>query len=149
MSLVTTSIEIAAPPEQVWAIVLDPRRLGDWVTIHRKISDDTPATLRRGSTFEQTMNLRGAPLHVEWTVVALDPPRRAEWHGRGPAHSHASIVYELEPTADGGTCFTYENAFKPPGGPLGAVAGRVLVGGLSHREALRSLERLKALLERR
>jgi uncharacterized protein YndB with AHSA1/START domain len=149
MSLVTTSIEIAATPEQVWDVVLDPRRLADWVTIHRSLGDDTPARLRRGSTFEQTLTLRGAHLHVAWTVEQIDPPRRAEWHGRGPAHSHATIVYRLEPTGDGGTRFTYENSFKPPGGPLGAVAGRVLVGGLSDREAQRSLERLKALLEAR
>jgi uncharacterized protein YndB with AHSA1/START domain len=149
MSLVTTAIDIAAPPEQVWEVVLDPRRLGDWVTIHRKLGDDTPTRLRRGSTFEQTLNLRGAHLHVEWTVADMQPPRRAEWHGRGPAHSHATIVYELAPIDGGGTRFTYENSFKPPGGPLGAVAGRVLVGGLSHREAQRSLERLKALLEAR
>ncbi len=147
MTLVTTAIEIDAPPERVWEVVLDPRRLADWVTIHRSLGEDTPARLRVGSTFEQTMNLRGAHLHVHWSVVALDPPTRAEWHGRGPAHSQASIVYALAPTDSGGTCFTYENTFKPPGGPLGAVAGRVLVGGLSHREAQRSLERLKRLLE--
>jgi uncharacterized protein YndB with AHSA1/START domain len=147
MTVVSTAIEIEAPPERVWEVVLDPRRLGDWVTIHRKLGDDTPARLRRGSTFEQTLNLRGAHLHVEWTVAELEPPLRAAWHGRGPAHSHASIVYELAPTPGGGTRFTYTNEFKPPGGPLGAVAGRMLVGGLSHREAQRSLERLKALLE--
>jgi uncharacterized protein YndB with AHSA1/START domain len=149
MTVVSTAIEIEAPPQRVWEVVLDPRRLGDWVTIHRRLGDDTPARLRRGSTFEQTLNLRGAHLHVEWTVADLQPPVRAEWHGRGPAHSHATILYELVETPDGGTRFTYTNEFKPPGGPLGAVAGRVLVGGLSHREAQRSLERLKALLEPR
>lgn len=147
MTVVSTAIDIDAPPEAVWAVVLDPRRLGDWVTIHRKLGDDTPARLRTGSTFEQTLNLRGAHLHVEWTVADLLAPHRCEWHGRGPAHSHATILYELVATPAGGTRFTYTNEFKPPGGPLGAVAGRVLVGGLSHREAQRSLERLKALLE--
>ncbi len=145
MTVVRTGIEIAAPPERVWEVVMDPRRLGDWVTIHRELRD-APATLRRGSTFEQTLNLRGAHLHVEWTVVELEPPRRAVWEGRGPVHSRASIVYELT-AVDGGTRFDYTNEFKTPGGPLGAVAGRVLVGGLSEREAQRSLERLKQLLQ--
>lgn len=145
MTVVRTAIEIAAPPEQVWEVLMDPRRLGDWVTIHRELRD-APARLQRGSTFAQTLNLRGAHLHVEWTVVDLDPPRRAVWEGRGPVHSRASIVYELSP-APTGTRFDYANEFKTPGGPLGAVAGRVLVGGLSEREAQRSLERLKALLE--
>ena len=146
MTRVQTEIEIAASPERVWAIVMDPHRLADWVTIHRRVGD-VPRQLRRGSTFEQTLNLRGAHLHVTWTVVDLDEPRRAVWEGQGPAHSRASIVYELHGDGQGGTRFAYTNEFKPPGGALGAVAGRVLVGGLSHREAQRSLERLKRLAE--
>lgn len=145
MTLVRSAIEIAAPPERVWEVLMDPRRLADWVTIHRRL-DDAPARLRRGSTFAQTLSLRGAPLHVEWEVVELDPPRRAVWLGRGPVHSRARIVYGLTPTAEG-TRFDYSNEFTTPGGPLAAVAGRVLVGGLSDREATRSLERLKALVE--
>lgn len=146
MTLVRTAIDIAAPPERVWEVVVDPNRLGDWVTIHRSVSDVPPLPLRRGAQFEQTLHLRGAPLHVHWTIDDLDPPRRAVWSGRGPAHSRAEIVYELTRT-DEGTRFEYTNEFKPPGGPLGAVAGRVLVGGLSHREAERTLQRLKRLLE--
>lgn len=148
MTVVRTAIEIAAPPERVWEVVMDPARLADWVTIHRSLGE-APATLRRGSTFDQVLTLRGAHLHVAWTVVELDPPRRAVWHGKGPVHSHASIVYELTPLPGGGTRFGYTNEFKTPGGPLGAVAGRVLVGGLSEREAERSLRRLKDLLDER
>lgn len=147
MSRVHTEIAIAAPPQRVWDVVMDPNRLGDWVTIHRHV-EHAPAELRRGSTFEQTLNLRGAHLHVVWTVVDLDPPRRAVWEGQGPAHSRASIVYALRPDREDRTIFDYTNEFKPPGGALGAVAGRVLVGGLSHREAQRSLLRLKQLVER-
>jgi len=147
MTLVRCEIEIAAPPADVWEVVMDPRRLAEWVTIHRRLGD-VPRRLTRGAQFEQTLSIRGAQVHVTWTVVDIDPPRRAVWEGRGPAHSHASIVYELEESDGGGTRFAYANEFRAPGGPLGAVAGRVLVGGLSHREAQRSLVRLKALIER-
>lgn len=146
MTRVHCAIDIDALPARVWEIVMDPRRLADWVTIHRRLGD-VPSRLKRGSTFEQTLNLRGAPLHVAWTVVDIDAPRRAVWEGQGPAHSRASIVYELRPQGESGTHFDYTNEFKPPGGPLGAVAGRVLMGGLSQREAQRSLERLKQLVE--
>jgi uncharacterized protein YndB with AHSA1/START domain len=146
MTRVHCAIEIDAPPARVWEVVMDPRRLVDWVTIHRRLGD-VPARLRRGSTFEQTLNLRGAHFHVVWTVVDVDPPRRAAWEGQGPAHSRASIVYELRPDGESGTLFDYTNEFKPPGGALGAVAGRVLVAGLSQREAQRSLQRLKQLVE--
>jgi uncharacterized protein YndB with AHSA1/START domain len=146
MTLVRCAIEIAAPPSRVWEVVMDPRRLADWVTIHRRLGS-VPERLERGSTFEQTLNLRGAHVHVTWQVVDVDPPRRAVWEGRGPAHSHASIVYELQELGERRTEFRYANEFKAPGGPLGAVAGRVLVGGLSQREAQRSLARLKQIVE--
>jgi uncharacterized protein YndB with AHSA1/START domain len=146
MTLVRCAIEIAAPPLRVWEVVMDPRRLADWVTIHRRLAS-VPERLERGSTFEQTLNLRGAHVHVTWQVVDVDPPRRAVWEGRGPAHSHASIVYELQELGEYRTEFRYMNEFKPPGGPLGAVAGRVLVGALSQREAQRSLARLKRIVE--
>ena len=148
MTRVHCTIDIDASPERVWEVVMDPRRLADWVTIHRELGD-APSTLKQGSTFGQTLNLRGAHLHVGWTVVDIDRPRRAVWQGQGPAHSSASIVYELQAVGEQATRFDYTNEFKPPGGPLGAVAGRLLVGGLSQREAQRSLERLKQLVETR
>jgi uncharacterized protein YndB with AHSA1/START domain len=148
MTLVRCAIEIAAPPSRVWEVVMDPRRLADWVTIHRRLGA-VPARLERGSSFEQTLNLRGAHVHVTWQVIEVDAPRRAVWEGRGPAHSRASIVYELEDLGNERTEFRYMNEFKPPGGPLGAMAGRVLVGGLSQREAQRSLQRLKEIAEAR
>jgi hypothetical protein len=52
----------------------------------------------------------------------------------------------LTPDGDG-THFEYENEFKAPGGFLGRAASRVLVGGQPEREAQRSLQQLKALLE--
>ena len=72
------------------------------------------------------------------------PPRGVG--GQGPARSRAHTEYLLS-EQDGQTCFDYRNEFKAPLGPLGAVASRALVGGIPQREANRSLERLKALLE--
>jgi hypothetical protein len=85
--------------------------------------------------------------NVTWEVKEFDPPHLAVMEGRGPARSRAFIRDEIVATPDG-TRFGYTNDFKPPMGPLGSAAGRVLVGGLSQREADASLQRLKALLER-
>ena len=147
MSKVEASIAIAAPPEAVWAIVMDPARLGDWVTIHRRLGHADPAPLSRGSTLEQTLELRGARFKVKWTVAEATPSKLAVWEGVGPAQSRARTAYMLAPDGDGGTRFDYENDFTAPLGPLGAATARLLVGGLSEREAKATLRRLKALLE--
>jgi carbon monoxide dehydrogenase subunit G len=147
MSEVETSISIAAPPKDVWAVIMDPRRLKDWVTIHRRLHESPDGPPAVGDEMVQTLHLRGANFKVSWELAACDAPFHAEWKGRGPARSKAETEYRLT-AVDGGTRFDYRNEFKAPLGPLGAVASRALVGGLPKREADASLRRLKALVER-
>jgi uncharacterized membrane protein len=95
----------------------------------------------------QTLCLRGANFKVNWTLTEADRPDRATWEGHGPAHSYARTSYGLSRIDGDRTRFSYENEFKAPGGFLGAAASRMLIGGVPEREARRSLERLKELLE--
>jgi uncharacterized protein YndB with AHSA1/START domain len=150
MSTVHVQTTIDAPVERVWETVMDPSKLKDWVTIHRSIKDVSSQPLRKGSTMDQVLHLRGVSFRVHWTLVDVNAPNHAEWEGLGPAHSRARTRYELCPASgDGdGTVFDYVNEFTPPGGRMGAVASRVIVGAASEREANSSLQRLKALLER-
>lgn len=147
MSEVRTQIAIKAPPEKVWQLVMDPERFGDWVTIHRKLHKADAGPPREGMQVEQTLCIRGASFKVRWELAECDGQTHAAWEGKGPMGSHARTVYDLAPDGDGGTQFSYLNEFKAPGGPLGAVASKVLVGAVPQREADRSLQRLKDLLE--
>lgn len=147
MSRVTASIDIDAPPEKVWEIVMDPERLGDWVTIHREADRVSDRPLKDGSTLRQELCLRHVTFHVRWKVDEARPCRVAVWDGKGPARSRAHSVYRLAPNGNGGTSFEYENEFKAPLGPLGAAASRALVGGVPQREANATLAKLKRLAE--
>ena len=146
MTLVTASIEIDAPPERVYDAVLDPARLHEWVTIHRRVNKADDGEPHEGYEMEQTLCLRGVNFKVKWTLTECEPGRSATWEGRGPAHSYARTAYKLSDKGEG-THFDYENEFKAPGGFLGAAASRALIGGVPEREARKSLERLKKLLE--
>ncbi len=148
MSTVHSTIDINVPIEQVWETVMDPYRLKDWVTIHRSLKDVSDEPLRRGSTFDQVLHMRGVSFHVHWTLVDLQAPNIAEWEGRGPAHSRARIRYDVSDDGNGTTRFEYTNEFTVPGGRVGSYASRMIVGAASEREARSSLTRLKALLER-
>jgi uncharacterized membrane protein len=147
MSTVQAKIEIDAPVQRVWETIMDPRRLGDWVTIHKSVRNVSDAPASEGATMEQALHVRGITFHVHWTLIAVRAPLRAEWEGGGPAHSTAVIRYELSPQDGDRTVFQYTNEFHPPGGRLGSVAGRFIVGATSEREATNSLSRLKRLLE--
>jgi uncharacterized protein YndB with AHSA1/START domain len=148
VTLVTASIDIDAPREQVYDAMLDPDHLDEWVTIHRRLNHRDDGPLREGFEMDQTLHLRGANFKVHWTLTEAQRPDRATWEGRGPAHSYARTSYRLAATDGGATRFDYENEFKAPGGILGAAASRVIIGGVPQREANRSLQRLKALLEK-
>jgi len=148
MSVVAASILIAADPADVWKLVMDPESLGEWVTIHRRLLHSDDGTPRAGFTMDQQVHMRGVSVEVHWTLTTCRPGELAVWEGRGPARSRAHTEYALRPEA-GGTRFDYRNEFHAPLGPVGAIVSRALVGGMPEREARRTLERLKALLERR
>jgi len=147
MSTVTASIEIAASPQEIWDTVMNPARLGDWVTIHRKLRHSDEGTTRVGFRMDQQIHLRGVSVDVHWTLVECVPGEHAVWKGRGPARSRARTEYTLSPVSDDSTRFDYRNEFSAPLGPLGALASRALVGGMPEREATHTLERLRTLME--
>jgi uncharacterized membrane protein len=148
MTTVHVQIEIAAAAQVVFDTVMDPGRLGEWVTIHRSISGVSAEPAKAGATMDQVLQIHGVPFKVHWTLATVDPPREAEWQGRGPALSKARIRYQLRGPEEGPTTFEYTNEFSTPGGPLGSMASRLVVGSASEREARDSLSRLRALLER-
>ena len=83
MSTVKAEIEIAAPIESVWETIMDPARLGDWVTIHKSVKNVSDSPLRQGATMDQSMHVRGLTFRVHWTLVVVDAPHAAS--GRAPA----------------------------------------------------------------
>ena len=142
---VERAIDIAAAPEDVYAVLMDANRLEDWVTIHDELLDAPGGPLTKGSKLTQRLRLAGRCFTVRWTVVENDRARKVVWEGRGPMRSKASAIYELAPDG-GGTHFSYTNEYDLPGGPLGRLAGPV-VGRITAGELDQSLERLRRLVE--
>jgi uncharacterized membrane protein len=142
---VERTIEIEAPAREVYDIVMDPARLGDWVTIHDHLEDAPNGPLKRGSKLTQCLRLAGRRFKVRWTIVENDPCRRVVWEGRGPVGSHARVVYGFDENGQE-TRFSYMNQYDLPGGVVGRVAGRA-VARVTEKELDGSLRRLKSLVE--
>lgn len=142
---VETTIDLPAPPEEVFAVVMDPLQLEDWVTAHDSVKDVPDSELAEGSTFRQKLKVAGVGFGVTWEVTEIDAPRLAVWEGKGPAGSKARCRYELE-AHDGGTRFHYLNEFELPGGKLAAAAGKAIGEERGRAEAEKSLENLRKLL---
>jgi len=145
MAKVEETVQIGASPEEVWAVVMDPHRLGDWVTAHREVEDAPDGELSEGDSFKQKLKVTGPSFKVRWTVVEANEPNVAVWEGKGPGGTKADVRYEL--TAEGGgTRFDYCNNFELPGGPLAKAAGGI-AGPPATKQARESLANLKKLLE--
>lgn len=144
--VVSQSIEIEAPIERVWEVVMDPERLGDWVTIHDSVSDVPAGDLKKGSRFQQEMKLKKVPLKVRWEVVECEAPRKATWNGEAAAGAKAQIVYALS-EQDGRTTFDYQNEFELPAGKVGKLAANAFNAMTGDREAKKTLANLKELIE--
>ena len=141
---VEREIEIAAPAEDLYQVVMDPHRLKDWVSIHQHL-EDAPDSLRKGSKLTQCLKLAGRKFKVDWTVVENDRPKRVVWNGEGPLGSKAKAIYEMS-ESDGVTHFSYLNEYNLPGGPLGKMAGPA-VRKVTGKELDTSLENLRKLVE--
>lgn len=139
------SIEIAASPEAVYDLVMDPSRLEEWVTVHEELVSAPNGRLNEGDELSQKLKVAGQGFKVSWKVATAHRPRDIEWEGRGPLRTKARVSYDLEPRGDG-TCFNYVNEYDFPGGPLGKLGGKAFER-TAGKEADRTLVRLKGLLE--
>lgn len=94
MAPLVSSIEIARPPQEVFAFATDPLHFPDWqrdVVSVRMLEEGEFATTRRFGGAERTTTQR---------IVANDPPRN--WAARGvdgPLRPHATLT--IEPVGDG------------------------------------------------
>jgi carbon monoxide dehydrogenase subunit G len=142
---VERTIEIAATPEAVYEVVMDPAQLENWVTIHDSLVHAPNGQLEEGDELEQKLKIAGQGFKVSWKVVTAHRPRDIEWEGRGPMGTKARVSYDLEPRGKG-TCFNYVNEYELPGGPLGKVGAKAF-RRTAAKEADRTLVNLKGLLE--
>ena len=115
---------IPAPPEVIFALLVDPDRHQDIDgsgTVRDAKRDAKPLVL--GSTFGMSMRM-GFPYSMVSTVIEFEENRRVAWQTHGPTRIGAHVGgriwrYELEPV-DGGTLvreswdITHESAFTKP-----------------------------------
>ncbi len=100
MSEVRAQIDIAAPPEAVYDLMLDPERLHEWVTIHRKVNHADSGEPRKG--YADGSDAVSAPRELQ---SALDTHRGVSAHtarrgkGEGPRAPTPAPVTGSHPTA--------------------------------------------------
>lgn len=142
MASVTATVEFPAPPEKVWATMSDPRRYGEWLTIHQDWRGELPDELAVGAKLTEIVSVMGMANKIEWTVEVYEPPARVRIAGVGMAGVRVSFTLSVEPTAAGSLAkIDAEFTGQMVTGAIGAAVEKQ-----SKKELDASLEKLAGLV---
>lgn len=142
MATATTTTEIAADPAAVWAVMADPAKMPDWVSLHQGFVGEPPAAFTPGVKFTQRVSIMGMPADVAWTMTEVTENAGSVMTGNGPMGIGVTNTYVLAPSGTG-TSVTWTMAFS--GGMVMAVGGQIEAQVSAAQRT--SLDALKKLVE--
>ncbi len=144
---VTASAIVAAPSEDVFALLSDTARYSEWVTGTNSVTrTDGPAA--EGSTYDEINPVLGPwKAKTHWRVVEHEAPRRMR-HETGdiPLSSQFVVVMEVAPEGDGSRV-TLTLRGEPAFGPIGSTFA-ALMRGQVERDNRHSVEAFAELATR-
>lgn len=141
MGKVSTTVDIPADPERVWAVIADPGSYEQWLTIHTKWKGDVPETFSQGVRVEEVVTMLGMANTIAWTVDGYEAPSRLTISGTGMAGVRSTFTMLVAPQAGGGSTASISAEFE----------GQMVVGALGkavEKDAQANLEQSLANLVR-
>lgn len=143
MGEIATTIEIPAPPEQVWDVISAPGTYERWLTIHTKWKGEVPERYSQGTTLAEVVTMLGMANTITWTVDEFEEPSRVSISGTGMAGVQVRFDFSVESDGNGGARASVAAQFE---GLMiaGALGKAVEKDGLTNLE--KSLANLSALV---
>jgi len=140
MSELRTEIEIDAPAERVWAVLIDFERFPDWNPFIRRIHGNPQV----GSRLDVLLGASGTrPLRFRPTVKAVVPNRELRWLGQLglPGLFDGEHIFQIEPLGPMRSRFVQRERFR---GLFVPLLARSL-----NRDARRGFEEMNRALRER
>ncbi len=95
MAPIVSSVEIARPPDEVFAYVTDPSRFPEWQRDVVRVQAEPGRAPGVGWRFTTTRRVGGVERTMTQEVTEIDPPRSWAVHGvEGPIRPNASVTVE-------------------------------------------------------
>jgi uncharacterized protein YndB with AHSA1/START domain len=146
MPPIVSDIEIARPPDEVYAYVTDPSRFPEWQhdVVRVRVQEGRPPGV--GSRFTTTRRIGRVEQTTTQEVTAADPPR--SWAARGvdgPFRPSAAVTVE---PLDGGAGSRVTFALDFEGQGIGRLLPLEVIRRMAAKGAPRSYRNLKERLER-
>jgi uncharacterized membrane protein len=145
---ITREVDIDAPPERVWTLLEDVRRLPEFSSSTLEVRDAPERLTAPGQGYTQVGRLLGKKYTSRWTVVDLEPGRRIRSEGTvGPGVRYC-LTQELQGRGPDKTRLSVVMDYSLPGGPLGRLAAKAGIEARATREAQAVLDGIRAAVER-
>lgn len=142
-------LTVAAPPERVWAGLVDIDRMGEWMKGFERNERLTEGPLGKGSQFRQTRKMYRHRAAEVFEVTEFDPPRVLGLYVDGTKGSSRCgeyrFVYTLTPSA-AGTRLVMSGEMGGRSGCM-MIVGK-LMGGLMKKAFRKELVAFGAWVER-
>ena len=123
-------VTVAAPPERVWAAMIDVDRMGEWMKGLVRIERLTDGPFGKGTQFRQTRKMYGREASEVFEVTEFDPPRFFELYVDGKKGSSGCGQYRFRHTftpEGAGTRLTLSGEFGGQSGCM-ALLGKIMLG---------------------
>jgi len=147
MGTIERCIEVERPAEDVWAVLVDVRRIPEYSASTVAVTDAPERVSAAGQRFRQTIRVLGREFASEWTVTDFEAGRRLGLEGTIGVGARYRLVEEVEPLGSDRARFTVRITFTMPLGILGRVAGALGAERRAEHEAEEVLRNVKAHLE--
>jgi uncharacterized protein YndB with AHSA1/START domain len=145
MGQVKRSVVIDASVEEVFGLMTDTKRFGEWVFGFAGL-DDGPDRLSDGATFRWRMKGHGLTLKPRCEVIEFDAPAGYEEEIRIPGMVRATLSKRVV-AQKRRTQLSWLLDYRVIGGPLGVAIDWLVAHRVAERAVQRSLEGAKRVLE--
>lgn len=101
MPNINVNVEVPAAPDKVWALLKDPTRFEEWMTIHTRWDGEPPAETKVGTTMTEVVTMMGMANKITWTVDEYDEDaRRLKISGTGMAAVRVEFTLGVDAKGD-------------------------------------------------
>jgi uncharacterized protein YndB with AHSA1/START domain len=121
---ISVSVEVDAPPQRVWSVAADPRRLPRWERHIVSIEDVPPGGLAKGATYTVVMRFVAVRTRVHAEVLEWSPPGYACVRLSGVLD--ATVRTTITPVGRRRSRLEHDVEYTFRGGALGELAARSL-----------------------
>ncbi|WP_458691031.1 type II toxin-antitoxin system Rv0910 family toxin [Nocardia tengchongensis] len=143
MAKANVSKEFPVSQDKVWAVISDPRRFEEWLTVHTKWKSEPPAELSQGATMAEVLTIMGMANTIDFTVEEYDAPHTTKFSGTGMAGAKITFTLSVAPKGDDAAVTTIDAEFISQM-MVGAIGGAIERATTKELDA--SLTKLTALL---